>query len=876
MRIDCTNGFLLCIVIQNTGDMINQTRSHMQIVSEIVSKISKLFPDFRVSFSYQEYVSISLFLLTLYKEKMELEHLHEFEEDKREALAQFSLTVDISHQLRQDLLNFMEKKASSFGVISKYFQPLVVKLDYWVVQDLFSLFDKIERKTLKKNFPEIFDGILYELIANQKKFKSELILPKEVSYLIANLVDLKTGETVYNPYAGLASFGAFINPKAKYIGQEIDRTTWALGALRLIAYGRKAETEFLNDDSIKNWNPKGEKYDLVISNPPFGLRKQWGAEDRPFYDIESDLIYSAIHTINETGKAVIIVPTGVLFSKSNSSIRRPIVNGDLIEKVILLPGGLLFHTNIPSAILVLNKQKSRKEKVLFINGKSFVKAKGGKQKQLDYQELLTFAKSETDDIGKKWVNSSDIQKNDFNLLPTRYLFEDLNLPTEYKMEELGELVTPVQRVLSDENLNARFARIRDLSDNPIEFEKDFKTAEFGEIPRHASVLPNETLLLAMRWNALKPTFFSGSNETVFFSYSDIFAGKINAKKVDIEYLVNELYADYVSKQIDYLRSGQFIPGVSRPDLLKIKIQVPSLEKQKEIVLQKRKEIIKVEESRLQQLKIILLSETVEEEALLRHKIRGKVNNLESSFKKFQKIFSEKIASNDPNVFELQVPGARRNLGEYLKMIDRDLKSISKEVNIAGHENDFLKVEFSRINIIDFIMAYCNEIMDRTGLCFKLLLRISDEDLIKDGAIKIFINGNENLLREAFDNLIENAEIHAFKNTFSIKNEVYLDILPNFEGMELQIDFSNTGFSVPSGFSFKAAIKQPGMAGKKNGNGVGLWYINKVMEKHGGKFSFTDEAGPEGLGDTVDVASTFELTFPIETERSDECDESDMA
>ncbi len=248
-----------------------------------------------------------------------------------------------------------------------------------------------------------------------------------------------------------------------------------------------------------------------------------------------------------------------------------------------------------------------------------------------------------------------------------------------------------------------------------------------------------------------------------------------------------------------------------------------------------------------------------------------MNNLESSFKNFRKIFSEKIASQDQNVFELQIQGARRNLGEYLRIIERDIKSISEQVNIAGHEIDFLKVEFARINIIEFIKEYCKEIQDRTGICFKLVLRVSDEYLIKDGPVKIFINGNENLLREAFDNLIENAQIHAFKNTFSIKNEIYVDILPNFEGMDLQIDFSNTGFTVPSDFSFKAAAKKPGMTGKKKGNGVGLWFINKVMEKHGGKFSFTDETGPEGLGGIGDIVSTFELTFPIEIERSDESD-----
>lgn len=843
----------------------------MSIVSEIANRVYKVSNYLRGTFLDQEYVSVSLFLLTLYKEKMEYKHIVEFDKANDEILSETLTDPVITSDFSEKASKLSSTKEDPISVLINYFQPLFIRLDSRVIQDLFSLFNGINREELEANFPEIFDGVLYEMVKSQKWYKDDYILPREVSSFVANLVDLKAGERVYNPYAGLASFGIFMSPEADYLGQEINRTTWALGALRLIAHNRKGKTEFLNGDSIDNWNPKNELYDLVIANPPFGLKKGWGTEDRPFHDVESDLIYTSAHSINKTGKAVIIVSTKVLYAIANRNIRQFVVNGDFIEKVILLPGGLLFNANIPIAVLVLNKQKSRKKKVLFINGESFVKAKGEKQKELDYNGLLTYVKSESEGSGKKWVDFSDIQNNDFNLLPTGYLLEDLNLPTKYKMEELGKLITPLQKLPSEENVIARFVRIRDLSDNPIEFVKDFKTAEEVEIPRHASVLANETLLLAMRWNALKPTFFSGSNETVYFSFSDILAGKINLEKVDPEYLVNELYADYVSKQIEYIRSGQFIPGISRNDLLKIKIQVPSIKEQKDIVLLNKKGIIKDEENRLQQLKKSLLSETAEEEALLRHKIRGKVNNLESSFKNFLIIFSEKIASNDKSVFELQAPGARRNLGEYLKIIERDLKSISEQVNIAGHEIEFLKVEFSRINIIEFIKAYCNEIQDRTGLCFKLSLRISNEDLIKDGLVKIFINGNENLLREAFDNLIENAEIHAFENTFSIKNEIFVDILPNFEEMDLQVDFSNTGFTVPSDFSLKAAVKKPGITGKKKGNGVGLWFINKVVEKHGGKFSFTDETGPEGLGGIGDIVSTFELTFPIEIERSDESD-----
>src|SRR5699024_5552284 len=63
-------------------------------------------------------------------------------------------------------------------------------------------------------------------------------------------------------------------------------------------------------------------------------------------------------SLNETGKAGVVMDNGVLFrSRSEKKIRKPILENDLVEAVIALPENLFYNTSSPGCILILNKDK---------------------------------------------------------------------------------------------------------------------------------------------------------------------------------------------------------------------------------------------------------------------------------------------------------------------------------------------------------------------------------------------------------------------------------------------------------------------------------------------------------------------------------------
>ncbi len=250
---------------------------------------------------------------------------------------------------------------------------------------------------------DIIGGAYMFLIENfasdAGKKAGEFFTPKEVSTLIAKLTKSKPGSRISDPTCGSASLlikaGEEVgSDNFSLYGQEANGSTWALAVMNMFLHGFDNAT-IRWGDTIRNPKLKeGDtlmKFDTVVANPPFSLDKWGKVEDKEgdkttiSYDPETDkynrfwrgvppkskgdwaFISHMIETLNEHGKAGVVVPHGVLFrGSSEGRIRQRTIEENLLEAVIGLPANLFFGTGIPAAILVFNKQKSSNN-VLFID-----------------------------------------------------------------------------------------------------------------------------------------------------------------------------------------------------------------------------------------------------------------------------------------------------------------------------------------------------------------------------------------------------------------------------------------------------------------------------------------------------------------------------
>jgi len=120
----------------------------------------------------------------------------------------------------------------------------------------------------------------------------------------------------------------------------------------------------------------------------------------------------------------VIVPHGVLFrSGAEGKIRQKLIEENLLEAVIGLPGNLFFGTGIPAAILIFNRGKETSD-VLFIDASTDF-AQGKNQNSLrpeDIEKIVsTYRSFETIEKYAYRARREEIAENDFNLNIPRYV-----------------------------------------------------------------------------------------------------------------------------------------------------------------------------------------------------------------------------------------------------------------------------------------------------------------------------------------------------------------------------------------------------------------------------------------------------------------------
>jgi type I restriction enzyme M protein len=333
---------------------------------------------------------------------------------------------------------------------------------------------------------DAYEYLIANFASDAGKKAGEFYTPSEVSTLLAKLTKSKPGARISDPTCGSGSLlikaGKEVgSTNFSLYGQEANGSTWALAVMNMFLHGY--------DNAVIRWgdtirNPKlkdGDqllKFDTVVANPPFSLDK-WGADEAagdqynrfwrgvpPKSKGDWAFITHMIETLNETGKAGVVVPHGVLFrGASEGKIRQKTIEENLLEAVIGLPANLFFGTGIPAAILVFNKDKKNKN-VLFIDSSQHFESGKNQNKLNDnhinhivetYQKFNE-GKLEAGITEEKFsyvATPEEITENDFNLNIPRYVdtFEeeaevDINA-VQVEIERLEDELKVVQSQMAN-------------------------------------------------------------------------------------------------------------------------------------------------------------------------------------------------------------------------------------------------------------------------------------------------------------------------------------------------------------------------------------------------------------------------------------------
>ncbi|OQX20642.1 MAG: restriction endonuclease subunit M [Candidatus Altiarchaeales archaeon A3] len=369
-----------------------------------------------------------------------------------------------------------------------------------ILHDLVEVFSA---KRLDNVSPDIL-GDAYEWIlsyfAPQKAKEGEVYTPREVIWLLVNILMPKENESVYDPAS--ASNGMLII-SYKYVenlhgketadkiflyGQEANPKTTALGMMNLYIHGIENHHIMQGDTLLypkfKNDDESGiKKFNIVIANPPWNqdgydeekLKKGsfWMQRFKYGFSPKQSADWAWIQHMlasadENTGMVGVVIDNGCLFrGGKEEAIRAKILECDLIECVILLPEKLFYNTGAPGAIMILNKNKvyERKGKILFIN------ASNEFEKHPEVRKLNILAEKnikaiseiyknfkETDGFSRV-VSLDEIKQNDYNLNVTLYVFpeekeEEIDVHSVWeelkeKEEEIEEIEGKIEKFLKE-------------------------------------------------------------------------------------------------------------------------------------------------------------------------------------------------------------------------------------------------------------------------------------------------------------------------------------------------------------------------------------------------------------------------------------------
>ncbi|WP_215192713.1 N-6 DNA methylase [Exiguobacterium sp. s7] len=424
--------------------------------------------------------------------------------------AKWSNIVFTRHDLKNVLMNaFKEIEMTNPKLGEIFATKSLAKLDEQTVDHLISFTNHMEVT------PEVFNAMLYYFASNEGKAGGEFITPYSLAKLLPSLLNVRNGE-VYDGTAGAslllteaAKYAEKHEQKAKLFGQEINPTIYALGKMNLIINGMDHEYA-LGNTLLEPAFVEGQlkKFDYVLMNFPFSL-KNWGNE-RAEYDLynrykygmpsnsnaDMAFIQHAIASLKEDGKAALIVTHGTLFrGGADRKIRQALLKEDLIEAIIGLPSNLFFTTNIPVAILILNKNKSaeRKGKIQFINAQDHVeKTRGQNVLRAEDQHKIISAYQNIEEIKQysMFVSIEDIEDANLNIahyftednvdsifgnvLVNKNTYENASTP-KVELKELATIIrgmnTPPKKDLEQQEGDYHLLQLADVQDGKIQFQQ---------------------------------------------------------------------------------------------------------------------------------------------------------------------------------------------------------------------------------------------------------------------------------------------------------------------------------------------------------------------------------------------------------------------
>ena len=241
----------------------------------------------------------------------------------------------------------------------------------------------------------VYEYFLSQFASAEGKKGGEFYTPRCVVKVLVEMLEPYRGR-VYDPCCG--SSGMFVQ-SIKFVrahasgngnggrargdisiyGQESNYTTWRLAKMNLAIRG--IEGQIAHGDSFHNDRHPDLRADFILANPPFNV-SDWGgerlADDKrwrygvaPKGNANFAWVQHMVHHLAPAGVAGFVLSNGSMSSSQSGegTIRKSLIEADLVDCMVALPGQLFYSTQIPACLWFLARRRTRRGEVLFIDAR---------------------------------------------------------------------------------------------------------------------------------------------------------------------------------------------------------------------------------------------------------------------------------------------------------------------------------------------------------------------------------------------------------------------------------------------------------------------------------------------------------------------------
>lgn len=382
-------------------------------------------------------------------------YLEGFSENVRDIIAKFGFDTHISRLANKGIL---------YVVLQEYVTPKA---------------DMHPKKVTNLEMGYIFEEIIRKFSEAHNEDAGQHYTPREVIELMVNILfeedsktlsEENTVKTIYDPACGT---GGMLTVAEEYIkkhnkdakilcfGQEINDQTYAVCKADMLIKGANADY-IKNGSTLSNDQLRSEKFDYIISNPPFG--REWKVDAKVVKEeaglgfggrfgiglpsindgqmLFLELALSKMKSIEDGGSRLAIIHNGSpLFTgdagSGPSEIRKYIIENDLLEAIIALPNDIFYNTGITTYLWIISNKKPpyRKGKIQLINANQ------------KYEKRRKSLGNKRNDIPKKFIDEitklyGDFIENDISKIFTNDEFGYHKITIE--SPQLDEQQSPIK------------------------------------------------------------------------------------------------------------------------------------------------------------------------------------------------------------------------------------------------------------------------------------------------------------------------------------------------------------------------------------------------------------------------------------------------